>query len=221
VFFVAIIFLNTLSTKNDAVLAVHAGASALGFVSAMPSGTGVISEKQITGISKTVPSGISRFLLSSRIDTPKIIKQAMNTGADVLQLVDSVSADTRRQLRKALPNVRLVQVIHVCNERAINEARQASETVDGILLDSGNPAAKIRTLGGTGQRHNWEISRKICECVGRPVFLAGGLTPENVADAINIVHPFGVDICLGVRSSGKLNAELLKRFITAVRSAEC
>ena len=101
----------------------------------------------------------------------------------------------------------------------INEAKRISESVDAILLDSGNPKMKIKELGGTGRTHNWEISRSIVELVTVPVFLAGGLNQANVQDAIRAVRPYGLDLCSGVRTNGKLDERKLAGFFDAVRKA--
>jgi phosphoribosylanthranilate isomerase len=111
-----------------------------------------------------------------------------------------------------------VQVIHVIDENSIDEAIRIAPDVDALLLDSGDPKASIRTLGGTGNIHNWEISRDIVKSVDKPVFLAGGLHAGNIREAIQKVLPFGVDVCSGVRTDGKLDPTKLDSFIKAVHS---
>jgi phosphoribosylanthranilate isomerase len=91
--------------------------------------------------------------------------------------------------------------------------------VDAILLDSGNQRLAVKELGGTGKTHDWSLSRAIRERIGIPLFLAGGLTPENVGQAIEEVGPFALDLCSGVRTDGRLDAAKLKRFFSAVREA--
>jgi len=109
-----------------------------------------------------------------------------------------------------------VQVIHVIDEHSVDEAIRIAESVDAILLDSGNPSLKIKELGGTGRVHNWELSRRIRINAKCPVFLAGGLNPENVRQAIETVRPFGVDVCSGVRTDGNLDIRKLESFILEV-----
>jgi phosphoribosylanthranilate isomerase len=89
--------------------------------------------------------------------------------------------------------------------------------VDAVLLDSGNPALDVKELGGTGRIHDWQISKQIRDRINKPLFLAGGLTPENISRAVNAVNPYGVDICSGVRSNGKLDEEKLNRLVNAVK----
>ena len=206
-----------ISSVEEAALAVQYGASALGLVSAMPSGPGPISEELITEIITYIPAGIASFLLTSRQDTETIVAQQKKTKANTLQLVDSVSFEVYKKLRIELPGVSIVQVIHVVDPTSIDEARSIAPFVDMILLDSGNPQLAVKELGGTGRRHDWNLSRKIIESVNKPVFLAGGLKAENVHEAIHTVKPYGLDLCSGVRTNGKLDEEKLKRFFSSVQ----
>ena len=200
-------------------MAILYGASALGFVSAMPSGPGPISEDLIAEIIPRVPAGILTFLLTSKQDAPSIIDQQRQTKANTLQLVDAVSFETYRELRTALPGIYIVQVIHVTSRDAIDAARSIAPFVDALLLDSGNPNLPIKQLGGTGRVHDWAISKTICSKLATPVYLAGGLNPENVGEAIRLVRPFGVDLCSGVRTNGALDEAKLSRFFTQVATA--
>jgi phosphoribosylanthranilate isomerase len=87
---------------------------------------------------------------------------------------------------------------------------------DSLLLDSGRPQAPITELGGTGRVHDWSLSRKIVAEASRPVFLAGGIRPENAAEAYRQVRPFGIDLCTGVRRGGRLDAERLSGLFAAL-----
>ena len=213
-----------MASIDEAALAVAAGADAVGLVSAMPSGPGPIPDETIAEIARAVPPPLATFLLTCRTTAADIIPQARASACNTLQLVDNVPADQWPALREALPNLRLVQVIHVTGESAIAEAIDAATRADMILLDSGNPRLAVKELGGTGRRHDWSISRRIVqeaqEQRGVPVFLAGGLSAANVAEAIATVRPFGVDVCSGVRSGGGLDAGKLQAFIEAVRVAD-
>lgn len=204
-----------ISSIEEAAAAVQFGASALGLVSAMPSGPGPISEELIAEIIATVPPHIATFLLTSRQDADSIIEQQRRTKANTLQLVDSVSVDVYKTLRKELPCVSIVQVIHVIDGSSVDEAVSVSPHVDYILLDSGNPNLAVKELGGTGRRHDWSLSRRIVESVTVPVFLAGGLKEENVREAIETVRPYGLDLCSGVRTNDRLDEEKLRRFFAA------
>ena len=205
-----------INSIEEARLAINCGASALGLVSAMPSGPGVIDEMLIAEIIRNVPPAVATFLLTSRQDADAIIDQQQRCRANTLQLVDHVAEGELIRLRRALPGIALVQVIHVTGPESIDEACAVAPHVDAILLDSGNQKLGVKELGGTGRTHDWTISRKIREQCGRPLFLAGGLRPENVRDAIEQVRPFGVDICSGVRIEGRLDESMLRAFVAAV-----
>ena len=209
-----------ITTPEEAALAMRHGAAAVGLVSAMPSGPGVISEEQIATIAARVPPGVATFLLTSRTAAVEILAQQRRCGVNTLQLVDRVAPGTHATLRSALPGIKLVQVIHVGGEESVEEARQVAQEVDAILLDSGNQRLPVKELGGTGRTHDWSVSRRIVEAAPVPVYLAGGLTPDNVGEAVRRVRPFGVDVCSGVRSGGRLDEARLAAFVAAVRAAD-
>lgn len=202
----------------EAQIAIRHGAAALGLVSAMPSGPGVIPEETIVEIATTVPPGVATFLLTSRRNAESIIAQQQRCRVNTLQLCDSVEPDCHAKLRASLPDIALVQVIHVTGPESVEEAISVGTRVDAILLDSGDQKLDVKELGGTGRTHDWRLSRQIVESVRVPVFLAGGLNPENVAPAIEQVRPFGVDVCSGVRDDGQLNEKRLARFMERVQS---
>lgn len=205
-----------ISSPDEAGLAAAMGASALGLVSHMPSGPGVISEEQIRAIAARVPPGVARFLLTSHRTADPIVGQQRRCRVDVIQLCDRMESGAYGHLRQALPGVRLVQVIHVVGRESVDEAVRAATEVDAILLDSGRPDQAVKELGGTGRTHDWSVSREIRDRIGIPLFLAGGLTAQNAAEAIRRVQPWGVDVCSGVRRDGRLDPERLAAFITAV-----
>jgi len=207
-----------ISSINEAQLAIKHGADALGLVGQMPSGPGVISETMIAHIAKNTPPPIATFLLTSATETEAIIQQHQNVNTSTIQIVDKLADGNYQALRDALPNVKLVQVIHVINENSIHQALEASKYVDAILLDSGNPNLAVKELGGTGKTHNWEISRAIRESLTIPMFLAGGLNSNNVKQAIDAIQPFGIDLCSGVRTHGQLDEKKLAQFFSAVYS---
>lgn len=205
---------------REAETAMRYGASAIGLVAAMPSGPGPIPDELIRQIAATTPPPIATFLLTSRTSVREIIEHHRLTHTNTIQIVDALSEGTYAELKSALPGVKIVQVVHVLREESVEEAVRISRTVDAILLDSGNPNLRVKELGGTGRVHNWQLSRRIREQASCPVFLAGGLKPENVKEAIETVEPFAVDVCSGVRTNGLLDAEKLGRFISEVRAAD-
>lgn len=197
-------------------MAIKYGASALGLVSDMPSGPGVIDEDLIAEIVSRIPPPVATFLLTSKQTAEEIINQQLKTKVNTLQLVDYVPFEELKKLRRQLSGTKLVQVIHVMDEHSVDEALNVQQYVDSLLLDSGNPNLEVKELGGTGRTHNWSTSKKIKDQVSIPVFLAGGLNPSNVLEAIRIVQPYGLDICSGVRTEKQLDEEKLKLFFENV-----
>jgi phosphoribosylanthranilate isomerase len=205
-----------ISSLEEAKFAINAGASALGLVSHMPSGPGIISDELIAEIAASVPKHIDTFLLTSETNAAKIIQHYLKVNTTTIQLVDALSQGSHAQIKEALPQVKIVQVLHVLDESSIDEAIKISNFVDMILLDSGNPNLATKELGGTGRIHNWEISREIVKKVTIPVFLAGGLTPKNALQAIKQVNPYGLDLCSGVRTDRLLDVDKLAAFFSAI-----
>lgn len=201
---------------EDAHVAVAAGASALGLVSEMPSRPGVVSEDVIARVAETVPPGVTSVLLTCRQDVGSIIAQQQRTRVGAIQICDRLTDGTYDDLRRALPGIGLMQVIHVTGPESVREAAAVAPHVQALLLDSGSSALPVKQFGGTGRVHDWSVSRTIREMVPVPVYLAGGLTPENVARAVAEVGPFGLDLCSGVRTDGELDGEKLARFFAAV-----
>ena len=197
-------------------MAIDAGASAVGLVSAMPSGPGPIPEDLIAEIAATIPPGVSSFLLTCLQDAASIIDQQRRLGVNTIQICDRLTHGSYQDLREALPGISLVQVIHVTGPEAVDEAIEVAPQVDAILLDSGNQSLAIKELGGTGRTHDWTLSRKIREAIKVPLFLAGGLNPSNVAAAIREVQPFGIDVCSGLRTNGRLNRDRLQAFFDRI-----
>ena len=202
----------------EALLAIEHGASAVGLVSAMPSGPGPIPEELIAEIAASIPPGVSSFLLTCQEDVEAIVDQQKRLGVNTIQICDRLPAGSYARLRAELPGVSLVQVVHVTGPEAVDEAIAIAPEVDAILLDSGNQSLPIKELGGTGRVHDWTLSRKIREAIEAPLYLAGGLKPENVAAAIREVRPFGIDVCSGLRTEGKLDPQKLAAFFKATES---
>ena len=208
-----------IASIDEAWLAINHGASAIGFVSRMPSGPGPIEEELIADIVPRIPAGVATFLLTSETTADPIIAQQRRTRVNTIQLVDEVEPGTHERLRAELPGVSLVQVIHVTGAASVDEAVALSSKVDALLLDSGNPSLAVKELGGTGRVHDWRLSREIRDRASVPVYLAGGLNPSNAATAIEEVRPFGLDVCSGLRTEGHLDPVKLESFMRVVRSA--
>jgi phosphoribosylanthranilate isomerase len=204
-----------IASIDEARLAIEQGASAVGLVSAMPSGPGPIPEELIAEIAATIPPGVSSFLLTCQQDVDAIVDQQKRLRVNTIQICDRLPPRSYKRLREALPGVSLVQVVHVTGQESVEEATAIAPEVDAVLLDSGNQSLPIKELGGTGRTHDWSLSRAIREAIDVPLFLAGGLKPENVAAAIREVQPFGIDVCSGLRTERKLDPQKLAAFFKA------
>lgn len=204
------------SSASEAELAIKLGATALGLVSQMPSGPGIIKEDQIKHILNHVQHDIDTFLLTSKTDPVRIIHQCQKLNPTHLQLVDRMKLSDYAVLREALPSINLVQVVHVIDDNSVDYAKKIAPFVDALLLDSGNPNLDIKVLGGTGKTHNWDLSKRIKASVQIPIYLAGGLNASNIGAAIQHVQPDGVDLCSGVRTHDHLDEVKLKAFFHAI-----
>lgn len=196
-------------------MAIGFGADAIGLVGRMPSGPGPIEDELIARIARQVPPPVATFLLTCETTAAGIARHHQRTHTNTIQMVDALSEGTYPDLHSQLPGVKLVQVIHVQDEKSVWEAVQTSEYVDALLLDSGNPNLKVKELGGTGRVHDWRLSKKIVEQSKVPVFLAGGLNASNVQEAIEAVQPYGLDLCSSVRTNGDLDERKLEAFFRA------
>lgn len=207
-----------MASVAEAKLAVHHGADAVGLVAAMPSGPGPIEDDLIAEIAKTVPPPVATFLLTSRLEADAIADHAEQVGTSAIQIVSHIAISEYPRLRRLARGRKLVQVIHVEGPEALDLARAYGEQADALLLDSGRPSAPVAELGGTGRTHDWSVSKSIVANVDRPVFLAGGITSANVAEAIRHVRPYGIDLCSGVRTNGLLDVVKLQALISAMQS---
>jgi phosphoribosylanthranilate isomerase len=210
-----------IASVEEAQAATMAGASAIGLMADMPSGPGVIADALIAEIAVSVPPPVSRFLLTSRTEPGPVVAHVAACRVDTVQLVDKVPAETYAALRAELPHIRVVQVLHAGGMDAVAEARRVAPHVHAVLPDSGRPSAALRELGGTGRVHDWEISRELVQAVpDMPVFLAGGIGPGNVREAIRRVRPYGIDLCSAVRTGGRLDPAKLAALVAAMKAED-
>ena len=162
-----------IQSVDEARMAIAAGADALGLVSAMPSGPGVISEELIAEIAAGVPPPVATFLLTALVDAEAIVEQWGRCRTTAIQIVSPLVAPAQvlGVVRAQLPWVRLVPVVHVEGDAAIEEARGlVAAGADALLLDSGRPSAGVPELGGTGRVHDWGVSRRLVEAARRAIW---------------------------------------------------
>ena len=204
-----------ISSPEEARIASDAGADLLGLVGPMPSGPGILDHAAARDIAQSLTGTASPILLTSTQTADAIIADAARVGVSRVQVVRHIDAAEAQRL--AASPLTYFQVIHVEDETALDLIEIYAPHCDRFLLDSGRPSQG--TLGGTGNTHDWSISAEFVRRTPKPTFLAGGLTPQNAAEAIAAVRPYGLDICSGVRRGDTLNAALLSQFIEAVQNA--
>lgn len=209
-----------MASLEEVQLAIRAGADAVGFVGPMPSSSHSIDDRAIAELAALVPPPIATFLLTSEATAAGIARHVERTRASTVQIVSQITTAEAAELAQLRPATRRVQVVHVENEGVFELIAGYAPYVHAYLLDSGRPNLTIPVLGGTGRTHDWRISAEFVRRSPLPVFLAGGLSPANVREAIRRVRPFGVDLCSGVRTEGRLDASKLAAFIEAVRQAD-
>jgi phosphoribosylanthranilate isomerase len=209
-----------IASPEEANTAIRAGADALGLVARMPSGPGPIPDATIAELTALVPPPVATFLLTSETMAEAISAHVRGTSPSTVQVVSHIDPAEAEKLAILEPHVRRVQVIHVEGPEALDLITAYEPHVHAFLLDSGRPNAAIAELGGTGRAHDWAVSAAFVQATERPVFLAGGLSAANVADAIRQVRPYGLDLCSGVRTNGQLDPEKLSAFMLAVRQTD-
>jgi len=205
------------TSLNDASIAISSGADGLGFLIGLRYATDdEINIPRAAEIIAATPPLIANVLVTHRGDTEWVIETAKAIGANTIQLHGDFSVRDVPRLRKELSGIKLIKAVHVRGPESINEAAETAKSYDAILIDTETPSR----IGGTGQTHDWSISARIVESTRRPVILAGGLTPENVREAILTVKPYAVDVNSGVEyPDGKKSPERIRAFILRARHA--
>lgn len=153
-----------------------------------------ISPNKAKEIFSVLPYNVKKVLLTPSIDYIEIINLGRDVKPDILHIDTQhkeIIKDKLGHIKESLPkNTKIMMSIYVKNERSVKEAVFFSKKVDYILLDT---TTVDHPTGGSGMINNWVLGRRIVESVSIPVILAGGLGPENIIDALNKVHPYGVD----------------------------
>ena len=209
-----------LASADEARLAIKAGADALGFICAGRASTRTIADSTVADITRMSPHGVSTFLVTNEQTADAIAAHVRRAHTTTVQILFPIDPAESARLAELEPHLRRVQVVHVESRAALEMIPVYSPYVHAFLLDSGRPNAATPELGGTGRPHDWAVSAEFVEASQLPVFLAGGLSPSNVADAIRQVRPFGVDVCSGVRTEGRLDPRNLEAFFLGARGAD-
>ena len=209
-----------IASLEEARLAIQAGADALGFVGVTPPSPRTIPDARIAEITAEAPPPVATFLLTSEQTAGAICAQVRRTHPTTVQILSPIDPAESARLADLEPHVRRVQVIHVEGPAALDLIAVYAPHVHAFLLDSGRPNAPAPEFGGTGRQHDWTVSAEFVRSSRLPVFLAGGLSAANAADAIRQVRPFGLDLCSGVRTGGSLDLGKLTDFMFAVGRAD-
>ncbi len=203
-----------LTNKRDAKAALEFGADYLGFVveSSSPRSISCLQAGAIISY-LSLPQAVA---VTTKTGLSELEKIARETGADFLQIAGKTDSKTLSALKKSFKELMLIETIHVPKQSARQNFCRSGTESDFLLLDSFSG----KELGGTGKIHDWDLSAELVKKTSKPVFLAGGLTPENVADAMQKVKPFAVDVSTGVSSDGvKKDFKKMKKFIEVVKNA--
>jgi len=205
-----------IASPDEARLAVSFGVAAVGMVDETPSGEGRIPVETIAEIVQAVPRTTGTFVLTATTDVDRLEALYRTTGVNTVQLWEPLEPGEYERLREKAPGIFIAQSVHVMADEALDSAREIARHVDALVLDSGDTEPPFRWQNPAGQTHDWELSRRISDAIHLPILLAGGLTQDNVGQALRIVRPYGVDVCSGVRKDGRLDQSLLVAFLEAV-----
>ncbi|UCH02250.1 MAG: phosphoribosylanthranilate isomerase [Candidatus Bathyarchaeota archaeon] len=182
-----------ITNKEDLKIASNHGADAVGFIVGVPSSPRNISLAMAEKLIRLVPIFVKRILVMVPRNVEELFAAYDKLKPDAIQLHGKYVTNPHI-LREKIPHIPLIKAI---NANPINALKSALEATffDAILLDS-----YVRgKYGGTGIVHNWDLSRQVKKTIQpKPLILAGGLTPENVKEAIAKVQPYAVDVCAGV-----------------------
>ena len=185
----------SIQTVEEALACAEAGADRVGVLVGMPGGKFpcAIHEDEAGRIFEALKGKAVRVLISVADNEEDILSQTERLKPDVLHLCANFEgdADFREKLRARMPEVKLMEAVGIVDESAIEDAKKKAAYADLLILDS--VSKTVPGVGAAGVTHDWSIDRAIVEAVDIPVILAGGLGPENVAEAIEAVRPDGVD----------------------------
>ena len=201
---------------HDAQGAAVAGADLLGFHVELHGGRSPLSADDAAKIIASLPEGVASVVVTSVAEPQRLIELAQTTGAKILQLYGDATPETILEVKAALPAVQIWKVINVSGADALQKAQKYESVADALALDS---APKAGRRGGTGETHDWNISKKIVASVAIPVVLAGGLNAENVAEAIQTALPYAVDVNSGVSNpDGSKDLAKVEIFVARAKS---
>ena len=200
----------------DMRCAVAAGCDAVGFIMGVTHPTSdAVTPAEAARMIRCLPPFIEPVAVTHLQETEDLIRLVKESHCTTLQVQDTVEPAELDDVRDALPYVTIIKAVHVMDRSAIATAKRYEPYTDALILDT----RTAERLGGTGIPHDWNISAEIVARSEIPVILAGGLTPENVAEAIRKVHPYAVDVHTGVKKDDARNPERTLTFAREARGA--
>lgn len=207
------------STLDEALAAERAGADALGFTVRLPRGLhDGLTEEKARRIVAQLPPLVASVAITYVGTARDAIELCRYLAVTTVQLHGPFPMAEIPSLRSALPYLKIITAVHVTGPEAIEAARKCDGAVDAVILDTYDTASGRG--GATGMTHDWAISRAIVAAIRTPVILAGGLTPENVAQAIASVRPWGVDVHTGVEhADGRRDFDKIRAFVARAKGA--
>lgn len=203
---------------DDARLALSCGADALGVLIGLDYPTDdEIAPDAAKAIVASLPPFVSSVLVTHRTELDWVADMGKRIGCDTLQLHGDFPLKKILALRAALPHARVIKAVHVFDSESVEAAARAAHYCDAVLLDT----KTSERIGGTGIVHDWSISAEIVRRVDKPVILAGGLNPNNVAAAIAAVAPYAVDVNSGVENpDGSKSRAKVETFIRLAKEPD-
>lgn len=202
---------------EDALEAIRLGADAIGLLVGQEHvSRDFISPLAAASIAKQLPPFCAIALVTDITGVAEILQLVNFIGVNTLQLHGNSSPEDMKLIKKELPYLKIIKSLHIIDEASIGIGKKYIGVADAILLDSFNETKN--QIGGTGKTHNWNISRKIVDEYNTPIILAGGLSPDNVAEAIKFVRPYGVDVNTGTKGeNGFKDYKKMEMFIRRAR----
>lgn len=206
-------------TIEDAQGCLDAGADMIGIlVGQKHSSTDFVDKETAKEICDFVAKRCDTVLVTHIENADEIIKLTKFIGNSVIQLHSNIKESEVEKIAKALPEIKLIRLIHISNDGQVLTDFSKMLHADFFLLDSIN--VQTNQVGGTGLKHDWNKSKELIKQLNKPTFLAGGLTPENVKQAIQTTRPAGVDVNSGCKVDGKKNAKLVSLFVKNAKTFE-
>ena len=198
---------------KEATMCLEAGADIIGvLVGQQHNSSDFINKKEARKIAEYIDKRCEVALVTHLTSASQIVKLSKYIGNDIIQLHSDISESEVEKIVEALPTIKLVRLIHISTDGTICSDFKKMKYADFYLLDSFN--LKTNQVGGTGLTHDWNKSYELIKQLNKPTFLAGGLNPNNVEEAIQTAKPYGVDVNSGCKNEqGSKDKEKINQFV--------